>query len=186
MEYREVYPIEIMEGFTADNMHVMMMYDPKGNRNVPIIIGPHEADMVLIELDQRAEEVKRPMTHQLIGSLMDNFQLRLTQVTIDKFVEGIFYATIYVTDGFGTKRIDARASDAIVLALSKKIPIMMSDSVVEEVGFEVSEDYFNADAAESEGSLEELEEQLRKCEENEEYEKAAAIMEKIERLKDHQ
>lgn len=186
MEYREVYPIEIEQGFTEENMFVMMMYDPKESRNVPIIIGPHEAEMILIERDQQGDKVKRPLTHQLICSMMEHFSLSLEKVTIDSFLEGIFYATLFVSDGFNTKKIDSRASDAIVLALHNEVPILMSDKIIEEVGFEINAEYIGADDLSQDASLDELEQLLHECEANEEYEKAAAIMERIEQLKKQQ
>jgi len=173
---KEVYPIEIRQGYAEDDMCVMMLYEPTSHRNVPVIIGLHEAEMLMIVL--QGEKTERPLTHELVCSMMDAFDLSLTEVTIDRLEDGVYYASLHVTDGFNEKVIDARSSDAIVLALRKEAPIKMADSVLDESGFPAG----NIDLdglEEQEPSLEELEAQLRRCEEAEDYEKAAELMEKI-------
>ena len=165
-------------------MFVMMLYEPMGSRKVPIMIGPHEAEMLMIE--QGNQSPKRPMTHQLIVSIMESFALTLKLVRIDRFEEGIFYATLVVSDGFNTQLIDARASDAVLLAIHQSVDIEMAENVLNETGFEVRNDDIDISLNEEEhygDTIEELEEELQRCEENEEYERAAEIMERLKRMK---
>lgn len=155
-----------------------------GSRKVPIMIGPHEAEMLMIE--QGNQSPKRPMTHQLIVSIMESFALTLKLVRIDRFEEGIFYATLVVSDGFNTQLIDARASDAVLLAIHQSVDIEMAENVLNETGFEVRNDDIDISLNEEEhygDTIEELEEELQRCEENEEYERAAEIMERLKRMK---
>lgn len=182
MNYKKVYPTEILQGFTETSMFVMMLYEPMGNRKVPVMIGRHEAEMIMIE--QGTQSPKRPMTHQLIINIMNSFALTLKLVRIDRFEEGIFYASLLVSDGFNTHTIDARASDAVLLALHQTVDIEMAESVLNDTGFIVQNDDIDISSSlPGSETIEELEEELRQCEENEEYEKAAEIMERIKKLK---
>ena len=181
--YREVYPVEVLQGFTETSMFVLMLYDPIGNRKVPVMIGEHEAEMIIME--QEGQQSRRPMTYQLIVSVLDAFALTLEMVHIDRFEEGIFYATLFVSDGFNTKKIDARASDAVVLALRLRVNILMNEQVLHDTGFTPQNDEINIDQTlHATESLEELQAQLQQCEENEDYEQAAEIMKKIKKISD--
>ena len=133
MIYKTVYPTEVLQGFTDTAMFVLMLYEPLSDRKVPIMIGEHEAEMIILEQEQR--QARRPMTYQLILSVFRAFELTLRRVRIDRFQEGIFYATLVVSDGFNEKEIDARASDAVVLALHQLVDIEMATPVLDETGF---------------------------------------------------
>ena len=174
---KRVYPNEIRQGYSEDDMCVMLLYEPQDNLYVPIIIGRHEAEAIVIALEE--QPTQRPLTHELFSSLLFAFGLTLNEVTIDRLEEGVFHATLHVTDGVTRKRIDARASDAIVIAIREMAPISMADAVVKEAGFAANEE---DEATEKEPTLEELEAQLRRCEESEDYERAAEIMEKIKQI----
>ena len=182
MNYKKVYPTEVLQGFTDTSMFVLMLYDPLGEKKVPVMIGEHEAEMIILEQEQR--HAGRPMTYQLILSILDAFALTLKLVRIDRFEEGIFYATLVVSDGFNDKEIDSRASDAVVLALHQSVDIVMAEQVIEDTGFTPQNNDMELGASLSGNeSLEALEEELHQCEENEDYERAAEIMEKIKKLK---
>ncbi len=182
MNYKKVYPTEVLQGFTENAMFVLMLYDPIGDKKVPVMIGEHEAEMIILEQEQR--QAYRPMTHELIISLLKEFHLELELVRINRFSEGIFYASLIVSDGFNHKEIDARPSDAVVLALRLSVDIEMAESVLEDTGFTPQHNDIDLGTTLSGGeSIEELEEELRLCEENEDYERAAEIMKKIEKLK---
>ena len=182
MEFRKVYPIEVLQGFTDTSMFVLMLYDPVGDKKVPVMIGEHEAEMIIMEQEQR--KARRPMTYELIISILEEFALTLQLVRIYRFEEGIFYAMLIVSDGFNKKTIDARVSDAVVLALHQSVDIEIAEQVLSETGFTPqSNDIEIGTTLSGNSSIEELEEQLHKCEENEDYERAAEIMKQIENLK---
>lgn len=185
LQYRKVYPFEVLQGFTNTAMFVLMLYEPLDNKKIPVMIGEHEAEMILLEQGQR--QPLRPMTYQLISSIMDAFALTLKRVRIDRFEEGIFYATLVVSDGFSEKDIDSRASDAVVMALNKGVDIEMDEEVIKVAGFTPQDETISMEESLSNGStIEELEEELRQCEENEDYERAAEIMELIKKINDEQ
>lgn len=179
MKYFEVYPIDISQGLTDDGMCVLTLFEPSGNHNIPIVIDQHQADMLMMELSD--ESSKRPQTHELISSILDTFFLTLKDVHIDKFIEGIFYATLRINDGINTRSVDSRASDALLLALHYNVPIMVSSAVIDATGYEsdFTDDMMHPSSREL--SLDELTHLLNEAEAAEEYERAAEIMEEIKR-----
>lgn len=189
MEYVTVFAQEILHGFSDSDMYILMLVDPVGRMQVPVIIGRHEADMIMLE--HNSQLVKRPLTHQLVLSLCDTFHLELEKVTIDRYYEGVFFATLHVSDGVSLRSIDSRASDAICLALHKGIDILMNKEIIEETGSKVqpgdiSQDYPAGGVQNEERTLQELEEELHRCEQQEDYERAAEINQQIEILRKKQ
>lgn len=159
--------------------YILMLCEPESGIQVPIFIGAHEAQGILLA----KEEVKtrRPMTHELMMHVMEEYGLGLKEVSIDRVCEGIFYATLHMTDGFNSRDFDSRASDAITLALLADCPIMMAENVIEETGVRMEGE---RSKVKGENSIEELEAELRRCEEREEYERAAEIQKEIESRRD--
>lgn len=182
-DYVKVFAQEILQGFTEDGMYVLLMTDPVAMLQVPILIGEHEAEMIMLEHERQCP--KRPMTHQLLLSLCDTFHLELRHVSIDRYFEGIFYASLHVSDGVCTRRIDCRVSDAIALALHENIDMWMSSAIFREAGSKITGDGGLTPAAQptADPTLQELEQELRRCEAEEDYEKAAVIDKLIEAKK---
>lgn len=190
MKYIEVYPMEILQGMTAEESYILMLMEPRSNKNVPILIGNAEAQSIIMA--QEELQGQRPSTHELMQHTMEAFALTLKEVTIERFVEGVFYALLHVSDGFYEKQVDSRSSDAIALALRWRCPIRMSEAVIQEVGFDADEkgESRNDEREEKGGkqgnlgkeSREELERMLHECEENEEYELAEEIAKRLKAL----
>lgn len=188
MKYTYVYPLQISQTMSTGDSFVLILDAPEKGKQVPVIIGEAEAQAIIMAAEQR--QARRPLTHTLINNIMEEYMLTLKQVTIDRFEEGIFYSNLHISDGFTEKRIDSRTSDAIVLALMQQCEILISESVLEETSMEPGalEDNLpqnKAKAPEQQDTVEQLEKQLRQCEENEDYEQAAKIMEKIKQLTNH-
>ena len=134
MSYTQVYPLQISQTMSMSDAYVLVLDAPDTGKQVPVIIGEPEAQAIVMAIEQR--QARRPLTHQLINNIMEQYMLILKQVTIDRFDEGIFYSTLYISDGFTEKRIDSRTSDAIVLALMQGCPIMMAQNVLDETSME--------------------------------------------------
>lgn len=186
MSYTQVYPLQISQTMSMSDAYVLVLDAPDTGKQVPVIIGEPEAQAIVMAIEQR--QARRPLTHQLINNIMEQYMLILKQVTIDRFDEGIFYSTLYISDGFTEKRIDSRTSDAIVLALMQGCPIMMAQNVLDETSMEPGalEDNLPRNKAQlpnPDETLDQLEALLRQCEENEDYEQAAEIMKRINRMK---
>ena len=155
--------------------YILMLLEPDRQRQIPIIIGAHEAQGIL--LAKETVRTRRPMTHELMTHMMEAYGLELTQVTIDRVLDGVFYATLHITDGFNDKAIDSRTTDAITLALLTDAPILVDDNVLEETG--VAADEHPSPTP----TLKALEAELRRCEEAEDYERAAEIQKQIEEMR---
>lgn len=175
---KPVFPLTIQNGLSQSGSYILFLCEPQSGIQVPIFIGAHEAQGILLAKEEI--ETRRPMTHQLIVKVMDQYGLSLKHVSIDRVSDGIFYATLHITDGFNTRSFDSRPSDAISLALLSHCPILMDDNVIDETGVTIPNANQNP---ENHNSIHQLEEQLRRCEESEEYERAAEIQQQIENLK---
>lgn len=178
---KRVFPLSIQSGMSQSESYILMLCEPSSGQQIPIFIGAHEAQGIL--LAKESVKTKRPMTHELMVHIMNDYGLGLQKVTIDSVNEGIFYSTLHMTDGFNAKQFDCRTSDAITLALKFECPIFVADEVLEETGMKmkVSGDIEKGDH--SQMNIEDLERELRLCEEREEYERAAEIQKIIEELK---
>lgn len=175
---KQVLPISIQSGHTQSGSCILLLGEVGGTRQIPLFIGKHEAQNIL--LAQQPDKTRRPSTHQLMRSVMVTYGLTLTKVTIDRVEDGIFYATMHISDGFNESAIDSRPTDAVALALLVNAPIYADDKVIDETG--VNEIPAPAPLTE-ERTLQLLEEELRRCEEREDYERAAEIQKQIEQIR---
>ena len=109
---------------------VVLLKDINTDRYLPIFIGQPEADAISVELqDKRAHN--RPLTHDLLKTLMDEVSADVVHIYINDMRRDIFFARI-VLDIDGEKReIDSRPSDAIALAVRTKSPIFVSEAVMD-------------------------------------------------------
>lgn len=183
MNYIKVYPLQISQTMSEGSSYILILRADDPRKEVPILIGETEAQAIVMAVE--GKQAKRPLTHNLLANLMEQYMLSLQQVTIDSFEEGIFYATLHVTDGFTEKKIDSRTSDAVALALLMGADIFIHPTVFGETCMEPGALIDNlphgrsADTA----TIEALEALLRECEENEDYERAQEISDQIEKLK---
>lgn len=113
------------------NSPVLILKEISGTRVLPIWIGVMEAAAIAAEL----ENVKfpRPMTHDLIKSIIEKMQCILTKVIITELKENTYYANIYLEPEGGAEMvIDSRPSDAVAIALRTGSPIFVSEEVLEK------------------------------------------------------
>lgn len=175
--------------------YALILGEVDGKRRLPIIIGGFEAQAIAFEL----ENIKpaRPLTHDLLKRVADAFGIRVTEVIINKFYEGVFYALLICDNGQNVMEIDSRTSDAVALALRFKCPIYTYENILAQAGIVVQDSQEEKEEAESgpverpenpyeRYSLEELEEMIQKAIELEEYEKASKIRDEINRRKQRQ
>lgn len=163
--------------------YILILDAPERGRHVPVLIGEAEAQAIIMAIEQK--QARRPLTHNLLNTILEEYMLTLKKVTIDRFEEGIFYSTLLISDGFTEKRIDSRTSDAVVLAMMQHCDILISTQVLEETSMApgaLTDNLPRRDVMQ-EVTLEELEQQLAECEANEDYEQAAEIMKRINQLK---
>ncbi len=172
--------------------YALLLKEIYGNRRLPIIIGQFEAQAIGLELE--GIKPPRPLTHDLLKTLIENLGATVTEVVIHLLKDNTFHAKIVLDISSLTNEIDARPSDAIALALRVNAPIYVSEAVMAEAGFTPSkdsfgasekEDYFeknNQQPASREARIAALQNQLRELLEREEYERAAKIRDEIKKL----
>jgi uncharacterized protein len=109
---------------------ILILKTDNGEKILPIWIGHSEAQAIALELD--SIHAPRPMTHDLMCSILESLEGRLIQVDICDLKDSTFYAELVVDNSSRKFRIDARPSDAIAIAIRLKAPIFVADHVLNE------------------------------------------------------
>ncbi len=109
---------------------VVILKDLDGSHYLPILIGPFEATAIALALEGAA--VPRPLSHDLMRSILETLGGKLQQVIVHDIRDATFYAKLVVVRDGATLEIDARPSDGIALALRAGAPIYVSDKIVLE------------------------------------------------------
>jgi hypothetical protein len=105
--------------------------DGESARSFPIVIGIVEADAIRRRLEHI--ELPRPMTHDLLGSIIEGLGATLDAISIVDLVDGAFIARLNVSKENGERvAIDARPSDAIALGAALDVPIFVAEHVIEQ------------------------------------------------------
>lgn len=115
----------------VSNTPIVILKKPEENLYLPIWIGVFEANAIALQLE--GVETPRPMTHDLLRTVVDSLGAKVEEVVVHSLVESTFHASIVLrqTDG-GSATVDARPSDAIALALRCHARIRVADPVFEQ------------------------------------------------------
>lgn len=100
-----------------------------GSRRLPIMIGFFEAQAISLPMENR--EARRPMTHDLMRTVLDQLDAEVDRVLIDDLYQGVYYAKLVLRKDDEEVVLDARPSDAIALALRYGAPIYVADGIFE-------------------------------------------------------
>ncbi len=117
---------------------VVFLVDKPGAKALPIWIGPLEANAIDKEL--RNLTSSRPLTHDLLHSILTQTQVRVKEVRIVELKNNTYYATLFLKSTKGVIEVDARPSDAIILALKSKTPIYVSTKILDKQGIVLSKE----------------------------------------------
>jgi bifunctional DNase/RNase len=117
----------------GDDALVVLLLEPVGELIVPIAVGAAEAGAIATA--QAGVVPPRPMTHDLLRDVLSTLDVHVGRVEITELVAGVFHAALVLDGG---RRVDARASDAIALAVRVGCPVMCATEVLEEVGVEAT------------------------------------------------
>ncbi len=182
---------------SAGGAYALLLKETYGVRRLPIIIGSFEAQSIALEIE--GIKPPRPLTHDLLKSLIDNLGGTVTEIIIDELKDNTFHAKILLEVSTMSNEIDARPSDAIALAVRAGATIFVSEEVMKAAAFVPSSDdsqnsyeaeYENEDieqkkqpGATQETKMASLQNQLREALEKEDYERAANIRDKINKMK---
>lgn len=190
MEKIQVDILGLSTSPSSGGAYALILKEVNGPRRLPIIIGAFEAQSIALEME--GIKPPRPLTHDLMKSIIDILGGGLNDVYINELRDGTFYAKLSVD----SQEIDSRPSDAIALAVRFGVPIFVADKVMEEAGFvpesEDAEKVVPPGAVMGEGEkekpkqklskLEQLQHQLTEAIAKEEYEKAAKLRDEIQKL----
>jgi bifunctional DNase/RNase len=123
-----------VEGLLFDprsNMYILLLKEVDGGtKTLPIWIGKPEADSIALALGKVA--TPRPLTHDLIGNVLEALTVKVTRIVVTQILDNTYYALIYVTDGQREVPVDSRPSDAVAVALRSNAPIFVEDEVISE------------------------------------------------------
>jgi bifunctional DNase/RNase len=108
---------------------IVVLNDLDGKVVLPIWVGLFEANAIALEIEKAT--TPRPMTHDLMHSVIAGLNGRVTRVVVGTLREDTFHATIWMDQSGEIVAIDARPSDAIALALRSDCPIFVSHEVFE-------------------------------------------------------
>jgi uncharacterized protein len=122
---------------------IVLLRDASERRQLPIYIGQDQARAIISALENQTPP--RPLTHDLMVNLMDEWDMVLERVVIHSLQDNTFYAILMMRMGEVRKEIDSRPSDAIAIAIRTKSPIWVMEEVVADASMPVDRD---ADEAE--------------------------------------
>ncbi len=111
------------------NLPIVILKDPEGQRVLPIWVGAVEANAVALQIENVAPP--RPLTHDLIRSILQELGATLVRVVIHDLRDSTFFAYLELKREGETTLVDVRPSDALALALRAKAPVFVHPRVLE-------------------------------------------------------
>ena len=126
----EVELVKIVIRDTSDQQYIFLK-ERKGDRVFPIVIGYFEASA--IDRHVRGVGTPRPMTHDLLGNVIEAFGGRILKVVVNQLKENTFFARLHVQNDGQEMEIDCRPSDGIALAVQTSSPIFVAGEVIDAV-----------------------------------------------------
>ena len=208
MKRKELKILGLSYSQTQIGSYVCVLSEKKGGRKIPIILRTPEAQRIAIEIE--GIKSSKVLTHDIFKGLCDSFELDVQEVFIYALLEGIFYTKIIVSNGLYEMEVETPIGDGIAISTLFKCPIYTTVDILNQVGiqlnddgttpnpddsdfddddFEENDDDFdsyidnNRDEQERVVSVDDLEILMLNAIENEEYEIAAEIRDRIQNIK---
>jgi bifunctional DNase/RNase len=193
MKKRQVKILGLSYSQSQVGSYILVLSEMKGKVKLPVIIKPQEAQRIALDLE--GIKSTKPLTHDLFLSMTDAFGIDIQEVFVYSLTEGIFYTKIICTNGLEDVEIESSIGDGVILASLYDCPIFVSSDVMNSAGVLINDDGTNLsgdmtddeDEFETETerttSIENLEKMLQKAIEDEEYEIAAQVRDRIEQMK---
>ena len=135
----------------TNQQRIVILKEKEVERYLPIWIGLYEAEAITIAL--QSIQVARPQTHDLLKTLIQTLNGQLIQVEITSLSDDVFYGNLVLENEGIRKQVDCRPSDALALAARTKVPIYVSENVMEQAGIMPEEDIAELDSDEQNESL---------------------------------
>jgi bifunctional DNase/RNase len=117
---------------------VVILKEKESDRYLPIWIGPAEADAIAVKLQDVT--VARPLTHDLLRSVIDVLGAKVSSIIVSELKNDTFYAKIVLNVDGGQMEVDSRPSDALALAVRADVPIFAEEVVLDKAGILLDKD----------------------------------------------
>ena len=159
--------------------YALLLRQVDGDYRIPGVVGVAEAQSIAMRLENVIPP--RPMSHDLMVSILHAFGISIDEVLIYEFNDGVFMAQILLNDGEKQVTLDSRTSDAIALALRTNARIFTTPEVLKQTGILIEKNEKGEPVVRKEPrtladySLSELQSLLDEAVDREEYERAAEI-----------
>ena len=111
---------------------IVILKEKAAERYLPIWIGPAEADAIAVRL--QGATVPRPLSHDLLHSVIGALGATLNSIVINDLKSDTFYAKIILNVDGGQMEVDSRPSDALALAVRAEVPIYVEEAVLDKAG----------------------------------------------------
>jgi bifunctional DNase/RNase len=193
MKKIELEIVALSHSITQTHSYAVVLGEVNGLRRLPIVIGGFEAQAIAVALERM--QPSRPLTHDLMKNFMNAFNVELMEIVINDLQEGIFYSKLVCVNEHDTVEIDSRTSDALALAVRFGCPIFTYDHILESAGILMEDtNKKKSDIPVEEASpatreelakmsLDELQTLLNEVLEQEDYIRAIAIRDEINKRK---
>jgi hypothetical protein len=192
MKLKELKIIGLSYSQTQVGSYVLVLSEKKGQRKLPIIINQDSAQHIALKLEK--VKVKKPLTFDLFKNLTDNLGADLYQIQITNILEGVFYVKLVFHNMVEEFELESSISDAVCLSVTYKCPIFCDKEVLDVAGILMDDDGTLTEEQNEENhkereytsviSIENLEKMLDKAIQNEEYEIASQLRDRIVELKE--
>lgn len=189
----ELEIVALSHAITRNHSYAVVLGERKGYRRLPIVIGGAEAQAIAVAMEDMAPT--RPLTHDLMKSVFETFDVDLKEVIINNLLDGVFYAKLVCYKNGEEIEIDSRTSDALALAVRFECPIYTYEFILDSAGIVleesqrtsetgiVEEGVVNPEEDEKEDlaiySVAELDKLLLEALEKEDYERAAKLRDEL-------
>ena len=195
MKKIELEIVALSHSITQTHSYAVVLGEVNGLRRLPIVIGGFEAQAIAVALEHM--QPSRPLTHDLMKNFMNAFNVELQEIIISDLQEGIFYSKLVCFSEHDTVEIDSRTSDALALAVRFACPVYTYEHILESAGILMEDGNTKKKKGEAVGveetgsdradlrsmSIDDLQNLLNEVLENEDYIRAIAIRDEMNKRK---
>ncbi|MGB3075483.1 MAG: bifunctional nuclease family protein [Chitinophagales bacterium] len=137
MKKIELEIVALSHSITQSHSYAVVLGEVSGIRRLPIVIGGFEAQAIAVALEKM--NPTRPLTHDLMRSICQSFNIEVKEVIINNLLDGIFYSQLVCKRGNELIEVDSRTSDALALAVRFDCPIYTYEFILDSAGLILEE-----------------------------------------------
>jgi bifunctional DNase/RNase len=205
MKRKELKILGLSYSQTQTGSYIVVLSDKKGKKKLPLIIKTLEAQKIAVELESISHN--RPFIYDVIKSMCDCFNLDVQEVFLYQLLEGIFYTKVICSNGLEEFEVECGVGDALAIATTFKCPIYTTSEILDTAGVNINDDGSEVEdeiedieeldedddfleliedtSSKRVVSVDDLEKMMQEAIENEEYEIAAELRDRIQKLKEN-